>query len=295
LPEGRTMGNLILLPNGKILCLNGARTGTAGYGNTTYTIAQSYADQPITAPAIYDPSAPAGQKWSRNGLSPSTVPRMYHSSATLMPDGSVLVSGSNPNSDYNITAPYPTEYRVETFYPSYYNERRPEPQGLVRQLSYGGSYFNVSLTSEDLFGDVRNIQSATVVVIRTGFSTHTMNMGQRMLQLDASYTGNSDGSGVLHVSQMPPNPATFPPGPAFLFVVVNGVPSIGVQVMVGSGQIGTQPIQTIATLPSLSMPPASSGSGSNGTQSNAGHLNVAQWRLPEWLTLLGTLAVTLFA
>lgn len=81
------MGNLILLPNGEILCLNGAKTGTAGYGNTTYTVAQSYADQPITAPAIYNPAAPAGQRWTRNGLSPSTVPRMYHSSATLMPDG----------------------------------------------------------------------------------------------------------------------------------------------------------------------------------------------------------------
>jgi hypothetical protein len=28
LPEGRTMGNLILLPTGKVLLLNGARTGT---------------------------------------------------------------------------------------------------------------------------------------------------------------------------------------------------------------------------------------------------------------------------
>lgn len=39
-------------------------------------------------------------------------------------------------------------------------------------------------------------------------------MGQRMVQLDSTYTGNSDGSAVLHVSQAPPNPAIFPPGPA---------------------------------------------------------------------------------
>jgi hypothetical protein len=61
--------------------------GTAGYGNTTFTIGQSYADQPVLAPIIYNPNAPAGQKWTRDGLSPSTVPRMYHSTATLMPDG----------------------------------------------------------------------------------------------------------------------------------------------------------------------------------------------------------------
>ena len=43
---------------------------------------------------------------------------------------------------------------------------------------------------------------------------NAQNMGQRMLELGISYTGNDDGTGVLHVSQMPPNPALFPPGPA---------------------------------------------------------------------------------
>jgi hypothetical protein len=79
---------------------------------------------------------------------------------------------------------------------------------------------------------------------------------------------------------------------AVIFVVVNGVPSIGIQVMVGSGQIGTQPIQTIASLPSLSMPQGS-GSGSNGSNSSMGHINVAQWRLLEWVALLGALVALL--
>lgn len=87
LPEGRSMGNMILLPNGKILMLNGAQTGTAGYGTESWTINESYADNPILMPIMYDPSAPQGKRWSRDGLSPSTVPRMYHSSATLLPDG----------------------------------------------------------------------------------------------------------------------------------------------------------------------------------------------------------------
>lgn len=39
----------------------------------------------------------------------------------------------------------------------------------------------------------------------------------------------------------PPNAAVFQPGPALLFVVVDGVPSIGKQIMVGSGEIGEQP------------------------------------------------------
>ncbi|OAX37361.1 glyoxal oxidase [Rhizopogon vinicolor AM-OR11-026] len=253
LPESRTMGNLILLPDGRVLCLNGAGIGTAGYGNTTFTIGQSYADQPVLTPIIYDPNAPSGQRWSRDGLSPSTVPRMYHSSATLLPDGSVFVTGSNPNSDVNTTAPYPTEYRIEHFYPSYYNQRRPEPQGLPSQLSYGGSYFNISLSLADLFSNVDNIQSTKVMVMRTGFSTHTMNMGMRSVQLNNTFTGNADGSGVLHVSPLPPSAAIMPPGPALLFVVVNGVPSVGIQVMCGSGNIEQQKMLTAPSLPSSSI------------------------------------------
>ena len=89
--------------------------------------------------------------------------------------GSVLVSGSNPHADYTVQGvKFPTEYRVEYFYPSYYNERRPQPQGLLKQLSYGGPYFNVSLTHDDLAGDVNNIKNTEVILLRTGFSTHTM-------------------------------------------------------------------------------------------------------------------------
>ncbi|TFY58824.1 hypothetical protein EVJ58_g6182 [Rhodofomes roseus] len=268
LPEVRSMGNLIYLPNGKLLCLNGAGTGVAGYGNVTWAIDQSFADHPVLNPIIYDPSARAGQKWSREGLSESTIPRMYHSSATLLPDGSVMVAGSNPNADYNVAAdvPYKTEYRVEKFYPLYYNERRPEPQGLPSQLSYGGPYFNVSLSAQDLGGNVSAVESTTVIVIRTGFSTHTMNMGQRYVQLESTYTGNSDGSATLHVSQLPPNAAVLAPGPALLFVVVNGVPSVGVQIMVGSGRIETQPTRANVALPSSAIAKQNSTSSASGSQ-----------------------------
>lgn len=38
-----------------------------------------------------------------------------------------------------------------------------------------------------------------------------------------------------------------------LFVVVNGVPSVGVMVMVGSGTIGTQTMNAVADLPSATI------------------------------------------
>ncbi|EDR02674.1 uncharacterized protein LACBIDRAFT_308210 [Laccaria bicolor S238N-H82] len=86
-PEPRVLTSLILLPDQTVLALNGARKGTAGYGNDTWAVGQSYADDPVLTPLIYDPKAAAGKQWSSDGFSPSTVPRMYHSSATLLPDG----------------------------------------------------------------------------------------------------------------------------------------------------------------------------------------------------------------
>ncbi|KAJ6629521.1 glyoxal oxidase N-terminus-domain-containing protein [Mycena sp. CBHHK59/15] len=278
MPEGRSMPNLIALPDGRVLCLNGARAGTAGYGNESWAVGMSYADKPALTPAMYDPAAAPGARWSRAGLKASTVPRMYHSSATLLPDGAVLVAGSNPNSDYNVGpgVKYPTEYRMERFYPSYYNERRPQPAGLLSQLSYGGAPFDVTLSSDDLGGDAHNAANASVVLIRTGFSTHAMNMGQRFVQLDATYTAyGANNTATLHVSQPPPNPAILAPGPALLFVVVRGVPSVGVQVMVGSGAIGTQAVLAIGDLPASSYvpAPAAAGGGSSAQGSGSGAKN----------------------
>lgn len=90
--------------------------------------------------------------------------------------GSVLVSGSNPNADYTAgpDVKYPTEYRTERFFPSYYNQRRPQPKGLPSRLVYGGPSFDVVLDADDLSGVVDNVANATVVVIRPGFSTHSM-------------------------------------------------------------------------------------------------------------------------
>ncbi|THH26759.1 hypothetical protein EUX98_g7431 [Antrodiella citrinella] len=298
--EARSMFNLIFLPDGTIFGCNGAGTGVAGYGNDSWAVGQSYGDNAVLNPAIYDPSAAAGQKWSRSGLSASTIPRMYHSTATLLPDGAVLVSGSNPNADYNVGpgVKFPTEYRVERFYPSYYNQRRPQPQGLPSTLSYGGPYFNVTLSKDDLSSNTSNTASSEVIIIRTGFSTHAMNMGQRYVQLENSYTINVDGTATLHVSQVPPNAAILAPGPALLFVVVNGVPSIGVPVMVGSGQLGTQNILSVAPLPATSSQSApntatSSTPGSN-SQTEASSALPLRFSSDSFLLPLVTLAVWTF-
>lgn len=105
------------------------------------------------------------------------------------------------------------------------------------------------------------------MVIRPGWTTHGMNMGQRSLQLNNTYTVNSDGSIAYHVAQMPPNANIFQPGPAFLYVTINGIPSNGTYLIVGTGQVGTQPLGAVASLPPNVRVDSASGSGSTGSGS----------------------------
>jgi hypothetical protein len=278
----RTMGQLINLPDGTILIVNGALNGTAGYADrtlTTPTYAQmpfgmSLASGPVGRPSLYNPSAPKGSRWSSSGLSTSSIPRLYHSSAILLPDGSVMIAGSNPNVDVNLTTVFPTTYKVEIFYPSYFSSTRPVPTGIPQTLSYGGNSFNITISASSYSGSSNTAAENTkIMVMRPGWTTHAMNMGQRSLQLNNTYTVNKDGSIVFHVSQMPPNANIFQPGPAFAFVTVNGIPSNGTYVIVGSGKIETQTMNPAATLPASVRDNSASGSGSpnNSNTNNNGN------------------------
>ncbi|KAF7363575.1 putative copper radical oxidase variant A [Mycena sanguinolenta] len=256
---GRTMGQFIILPTGKLLMINGGANGTAGYATATgqtfsysdMPFGMSLASGPQGTPAIYDPSAPAGSRWSDAGLSSSNIARLYHSSALLLPDASVFVAGSNPNVDVNTSTIFPTQYQAEIFYPPYFSAAtRPVPSGIPSTLSYGGASFDITIPASSYSGSSDDAaDNTTVALLRPGWTTHALNLGQRYIQLSNTYTVNSDGSIVLHTSQLPPNPNLFQPGPAWLYVVVNGIPSNGTSVLVGSGSVGTQPTAAAAKLP----------------------------------------------
>lgn len=65
-------------------------------------------------PVLYDPAAAPGKRIITSGMPTSNIPRMYHSTATLLPDGRVFIAGSNPNADVS-NRKYATEYRIEYF------------------------------------------------------------------------------------------------------------------------------------------------------------------------------------
>ncbi|KAK9713980.1 hypothetical protein RND81_06G063100 [Saponaria officinalis] len=111
MPMSRTMGDMILLPNGKVLIINGAGSGCAGW---------ELGRSPVLNPLIYDPNGVMGSRF--NVMKPSKIPRMYHSSAILLRDGRILVGGSNPHEFYNFTnVLFPTELSMEAFSPPYLN------------------------------------------------------------------------------------------------------------------------------------------------------------------------------
>ncbi|KDN52350.1 copper radical oxidase [Tilletiaria anomala UBC 951] len=275
MPEGRTMGQFIHLPTGQMLIVNGANKGTAGYGNvpwntityngqTIYT--EGFAQDPVYTPVLYDPSQPSGKRFTNKGFGSTNIARLYHSTAILLPDGSVLIGGSNPHVDVNQSMPtgttpqgYNTTYELEKWYPDYYFKDRPAPQGMPAMIPFGGPSFNVTMDSKYM-GTSANAKAAATkfMVIRPGFSTHAMNMGQRSLQLANTYVVNDDGSVTYTVNPMPTNPNLFVAGPALLFCTINGVPSLGKFISVGvdMAQVGNVPwkVQVGSALQPLAQP-----------------------------------------
>lgn len=94
---------MVTLPDGTVMILNGAEQGVAGFG---------LAEDPNLTALLYDSTQPIGSRFSI--LNTTIVARMYHSEATLLPDGRVLVSGSDPETNWpNGTVRYPEEFRIE--------------------------------------------------------------------------------------------------------------------------------------------------------------------------------------
>ena len=169
MPEARVMLDAVMLPDGKIVIINGAGSGIAGYGNVKNQVGQSNAAHPVMRPVLYDPSTPLGTRFS-TGLPTSNIPRLYHSVASLTPNGSIMIAGSNPNLDRSNTK-FPTEYRVEWLMPPYMDMERPRYEGLPASIEFGK---NFTVTS-DYLATAKRIQGRlfTLVLHRAGCQCST--------------------------------------------------------------------------------------------------------------------------
>ncbi|KAF8497704.1 glyoxal oxidase N-terminus-domain-containing protein [Gautieria morchelliformis] len=224
MPQPRIMPNALLLPDGRVLFVNGAHSGAAGFGNFKDLVGQSNADNPAFQGLLYNPAAPAGSRFSQADLPTSNIARMYHSSATLTPNGTIMIAGSNPNQDVTTTK-YATEYRVEWLSPSYLTLPRPTYTDLPGTINFGTTFtLQVTIPS--------SATGVTVSLMDLGFSTHAAQMSQRLVHLVATLSSDRKSLSI----QAPPNAMLYPPGPAFLFVLTNdGVPSFGHKTIIGTG------------------------------------------------------------
>ncbi|KAL6984771.1 (methyl)glyoxal oxidase [Sarracenia purpurea var. burkii] len=219
MPTRRVMGDMQLLPTGDVLIINGAMDGVSGW---------NFADVPNLTPLLYNPDKKLGYRFK--SLKATQIPRMYHASSAVLPDGQILVAGSNTNPSYMFNnVKYPTELRVEKFTPPYLDplldEHRPKisEDTSDKKLNYGAQ-FNVDIEVED---DGVAAEDLKVTMLAPPFTTHGFSQNQRLVVLEPVGFENGQLTVVA-----PPSGKIAPPGYYLLYVVHRRVPSRGMWVQI---------------------------------------------------------------
>ncbi|KAL3512678.1 hypothetical protein ACH5RR_025395 [Cinchona calisaya] len=218
MPGPRLMSDMLILPNGHILIINGAKRGCAGWDN---------AASPALQPYLYKPKKSLGRRFTV--LRATKIARMYHSSAILLPDGRVLVAGSNPNRRYEFkNVKYPTELRLQAFVPDHLDRKfdhlRPHNVTIYtssgkENVGYGGEFGVNFLLRRKL-----NSKNVGFNVYAPPFTTHSLSMNQRMLRLRCKKMAKEENGWVKAVVEAPPSANVAPAGYYLLTVVNGGIP-----------------------------------------------------------------------
>ncbi|WP_433786887.1 galactose oxidase-like domain-containing protein [Actinomycetospora sp. CA-101289] len=198
LPEGTRYPNLTTLPDDSMLISNGSRD-YRGKGNSDNHNARLYRPQTNTLDYAADPQ----------------IGRNYHSASMLLPDGRVMVVGSDPLfNDTANTVPGTFEQRIEIYTPPYLF-RGPQPAISDAPPKAGlGDTITVGTP------DAGRIVNARLMAPMT--ATHVTDVNQRSIALDMT---KRDGAVTLTV---PENRALAPPGRYMLFLLDDrGIPSAG--------------------------------------------------------------------
>lgn len=222
----RRQHNATILADGTVLVTG----GTKGMGFNDLAPGNT-----VHAAELWDP---ANETWTL--MAAESVDRCYHSTATLLPDATVLSAGGGefrPNSAVHVTnAPKDSHPDAQIFTPPYLHPSRgPRPviTAAPQSVQYGQA---VGLTV-----DAASI--AKVTFIRLGSTTHSFDQNQRINVLKFTTAGNT-----LTVTA-PPDANHCPPGYYMLFVLnAKGVPSKAKIMRIGAAVVSAaavaQPVKT---------------------------------------------------
>lgn len=198
----RRQMNATILADGKVLATGGTRNG--GFN--------SYAGRVMEA-EMWDPET---EQWAT--MASAAVPRLYHSTAVLLPDGSVFVAGGGrPAGEGEPTFGQIPDvfghFDAEIFYPPYlFRGPRPTISSAPQSVNHGQQFF---LATPDAASITR------VTLVRLSSVTHAFNQSQRINYL--SFQRTSTGLNVT----TPGGNNLCPPGYYMLFILnSSGVPSV---------------------------------------------------------------------
>jgi hypothetical protein len=216
----RRQHNGTILPDGTVLVTGGTRGG--GAPGTAEAFNDLDPGQPVHIAELWDPKT--GQ-WTM--LAAENTDRCYHSTAVLLPDGTVLSAGGGefilnegtPQQVANI--PQDTHYDAQVFSPPYlFKGPPPQITSAPDSVNYGDTFE---------IGTAQPEQIATISLIRLSSVTHSFNAGQRINFLPSQIAG-----GTL-TATAPPNANVCPPGHYMLFIVnLQGVPSVATIIQVSA-------------------------------------------------------------
>lgn len=201
LDKGTRYPSASLMPDDSVLVTGGSED-YRGRGDTNIREARSYDPKSNQFKRLADPN----------------VGRNYHSGSVLLPDGRVMVAGSDSlYSDKANTRPGVFEQRIEIYTPPYlYRDSRPKLSDGPKKIARGES------------GTFKTQHSASIKsakLMRPSSVTHMTDMDQRSIALEVKKS--ADGITVT----VPENQALVPSGSYMLFVTDDqGTPSEAVWV-----------------------------------------------------------------
>ena len=216
----RVTPDVVLLPDGNVFVVGGSASGIA-----------DYEIEPVLEPEIFNPIS---ETWTK--MAPMAIPRLYHSTALLLPDGRVMTGGRDGL--YNI-CPYHAldhscdevdssvvghyfEHRLEFFSPPYLaRHQRPILHGVPQAISYGETFDITFELLREISGEVSPFHSA--VLIRPSAVTHSVNSEQRYVSLEIASDRAPAPLPITGVQASaliaPPTPNIAPPGYYMLFIL----------------------------------------------------------------------------